>query len=264
MSTTDREWDAETYQRVSEPQLAWGRTVLARLDLAGHETVVDAGCGTGRLTAELLDRLPRGRVIAMDLSGNMLGVARRELSPRSHGRVDYVQAHLPDRCLAPVADVVFSTATFHWVLDHPRLFRELRAMLVPGGRLMAQCGGAGNLARTHARASALLRTAPFARFADAWKNPWEFASADTTRKRLRDAGFAEIETSVEAAPTPFDNGEAFAEFGAAVVLRPYLALLPDARIRGEYLNELTREFARDEEPFVFDYSRLNISARNPR
>jgi len=263
VSTTGREWDAETYQRVSEPQLAWGRTVLARLDLAGHETVLDAGCGTGRLTAELLDRLPGGRVIAMDLSGNMLSVARRELSPRSHGRVDYVQAHLLDRCIAPVADVIFSTATFHWVLDHPRLFRELRAMLVPGGRLMAQCGGAGNLARTHARASALLGTAPFARFADAWKNPWEFAGADTTRARLRDAGFVDIETSVEAAPTPFENGEAFAEFGAAVVLRPYLALFPDPAIRGAYMEELTRQFATDETPFVFDYRRLNISARHP-
>lgn len=261
--TTPREWDAETYQRVSAPQLAWGLPVLARLDLTGHETVIDAGCGTGRLTAALLDRLPHGRVVALDLSRNMLEVAKRELTPTHGGRVMFVQTHLLDRCLAPVADVVFSTATFHWVLDHPRLFRELRAALVPGGRLMAQCGAAGNLARTHERATALLKLPPFVRYAGGWRSPWEFASAAVTETRLRDAGFTEVDTYVEAAPTHLKTAEAFAEFATAVVLRPYLALFPDPAMKAEFIAELTRQFSADAEPFVFDYCRLNISARNP-
>ena len=261
--TSPREWDAETYQRVSEPQLAWGLSVLARLELSGNETVVDAGCGTGRLTAELMERLPAGRVIALDLSHNMLTVARRELAPRFGRRVSFVQAHLLDRCLGPVADVVFSTATFHWVLDHPRLFRELRDTLVPGGRLMAQCGAAGNLKRTHERATALLKVAPFVRYASAWKNPWEFASAAITQTRLRDAGFVDVDTYVEAAPTRLNDADDFAEFATAVVLRPYLALFPDPAIKREFIGAITRQFASDPEPFVFDYCRLNISARNP-
>jgi trans-aconitate methyltransferase len=231
--------------------------------LNGDETVVDAGCGTGRLTAELLERLPQGRVIAIDLSANMLDVAKEKLTPRFGERVSFVQCDLVNGCVAPVADVLFSTATFHWVLDHPRLFRELRAMLKPGGRLVAQCGGGKNLARIHERAMELMKSKPFVRSLAQWKDPWEFADANTTEMRLRDAGFIDIETWVEAAPTPMPDAAAFTEFARTVVLRPYLAILPDEAQRAEFLGRLTEEFAHDDPPFVFDYWRLNISALSP-
>ena len=261
MTPAGREWDADAYQRLSSPQVMWGRSVLARLKLDGDETVVDAGCGTGRLTAELLERLPAGRVIAIDLSGNMLDVASAMLEPRFPGRVHFAQCDLLDVCVASVADVVFSTATFHWVLDHPRLFREIRSMLVPGGRLVAQCGGAGNLQRTHLRAMALMKTKRYVRALAAWKDPWEFADAGTTETRLRDAGFTDIETWLESAPTPMPDAETFGSFARTVVLRPYLAILNDDSLRASFIEELTAEFAKDDPPFVFDYWRLNISAR---
>lgn len=261
MTTAGREWDADAYQRISSPQLAWGRSVLSRLELKGDETVVDAGCGTGRLTAELLERLPDGRVIAIDLSANMLDVAKGNLSPRFGKRVSFAQCDLVNGCIAPVADVLFSTATFHWVLDHPRLFRELHGMLRSGGRLVAQCGGGQNLARTHERAMALMKRKPFVRSLAQWKDPWEFADANTTGMRLQNAGFTDIETWVEAAPTPMPDAAAFTEFARTVVVRPYLAILPDETQRAEFLERLTQEFAGDDPPFVFDYWRLNISAR---
>ncbi len=139
-----RDWDAATYHRISEPQVTWGRRVLDRLPLRGDETVLDAGCGTGRLTAELLERLPRGRVLALDNSPAMLAAAREYLAPRFGDRVSFVLAdlqELADRPLPEPVDAIFSTAAFHWVLDHPRLFRGLYRALRPGGRLVAQCGG---------------------------------------------------------------------------------------------------------------------------
>ena len=263
MTNTPREWDADTYQRVSEPQLAWGLTVLSRLELQGDERIIDAGCGTGRLTAELLERAPSGRVIATDLSYNMLSVAQRVLTPRFGDRVSFVQSDLLQGCFAPAADVIFSTATFHWVLDHPRLFREIYRQLVPGGRLMAQCGGAGNLKRTHERATALLKVPPFVRFSQRWTNPWEFATAKVTAERLRDAGFEDVETYIESQPTPLPNAEEYAEFARAVVLRPYLALFPDEKVRVLFIQEMTSQAANDDTPFLFDYCRLNIQARRP-
>ena len=263
MTPAGREWDADAYQRLSSPQVLWGRSVLARLELDGDETAVDAGCGTGRLTSELVERLPEGRAIAIDLSANMIAVAKQLLEPRFPGRVMFAQCDLLNGCVAPVADVVFSTATFHWVLDHPRLFREIHGMLVPGGQLAAQCGGAGNLARAHQRAMAVMKRKRYMRALSAWNDPWEFADAHTTESRLRDAGFTDIETWLESAPTPMPDAETFASFAQTVVLRPYLALLADETLRATFIEEFTAEFAKDDPPFVFDYWRLNISARRP-
>ena len=89
-----REWNSEVYHRVSNPQFEWGKKVLDRLKLKGDETVMDAGCGTGRLTAELLERLPQGSVLAVDVSQNMLQKAEEFLKPRFDGRVRFVHADL--------------------------------------------------------------------------------------------------------------------------------------------------------------------------
>jgi hypothetical protein len=117
--------------------------------------------------------------------------------------------------------------------------------------------------RTHERATALLRVPPFVKYASGWKNPWEFASAKVTTLRLQDAGFTDVETYIEASPTPLDDAEAFQVFARAVVLRPYLALIPDETLKRAFLTEMTAQFAADSPPFVFDYCRLNISARKP-
>src|SRR5215211_9291968 len=137
-----RDWDAATYERLAAPMTAMGSDVLDRLVLAGDETVLDAGCGTGNVTRVLLERLPRGRVIAVDAAPSMVREAR-ELLPAA---VDVRQADLLELRLDEPVDAVLSTATFHWIGDHERLFANLHALLKPGGRLVAQCGGHGNVA----------------------------------------------------------------------------------------------------------------------
>ena len=144
-SSKSREWNSSVYHRLSQPQVSWGKKVLARLRLRGDEIVLDAGCGTGRLTAELLEALPRGRVVAIDLSQNMLNSAREHLLGQSGNRVRLAAADLLHLPFAGVFDGIVSTAAFHWVLDHDQLFSSLRRALRPGGWLEAQCGGGPNL-----------------------------------------------------------------------------------------------------------------------
>jgi trans-aconitate methyltransferase len=237
--------------------------VLDRVPLRGDETVVDAGCGSGRLTAELLKRLPRGRVIAVDRSENMLQVAREHLAPRFGDRVSFLCRDLAALDLDEVADVVFSTATFHWVLDHPGLFREIYRALKPGGLLVAQCGGGPNLERLHDRAAALAASAPFASYFGDWTGPWEFADDATTRDRLHAAGFVEIETGLEAAPTTLADAVEFAEFLTGVILRAHLERLPGHDLRARFVAVLTDQAAADDPPFFLDYWRLNMRARRP-
>ena len=259
--TASREWNSEAYRRLSRPQFDWGQKVLDRVRLRGEETVIDAGCGTGHLTAELLDRLPRGRVLALDLSLNMLQTARRELAARFDGRVRFVAADLQHLPLDRIADGIFSTAAFHWIKDHDRLFASLRDALRPGGWLEAQCGGGPNLARLLERAGVLMASSRLEAFFTGWQNPWEFASPELTAERLRRAGFTQIRTGLEFAPAQLAGAEQYAEFLATIVFRRHLECIADEGLRRWFLQELARQSAQDDPPFVLDYWRLNLSAR---
>ena len=253
MSTVD--WNAETYHRVSEPQLRWGLEVMAELPLRGDERVVDAGCGTGRLTAHLLDRLPRGSVAALDVSDSMLEKARSELA-RYGDRVEFHQVDLGDLKLKLEADVVFSAATFHWVDDHAALFKGLAGLLKPGGRLHAQCGGHGNLQAFLTLAREVAETPPFAAFLTGFANPTHFAQPNDELPLLAAAGFTEARAWLKDAPTPFATAEDFRTFVGVVVLRHPVAMLPDA-LKGKYLDEVT---ARAAPGYSLDYVRLELRA----
>jgi trans-aconitate 2-methyltransferase len=255
------EWDAGTYERVSEPQLEWGRRVVERIPLAGDERVIDAGCGTGRVTRLLAERVPRGEVEGVDGSRRMVEEAARllaDLAPRVRVR----QSDLLELVVDRPADLIVSTATFHWILDHERLFARLHAALRPGGRLVAQCGGAGNIARTLGTAAEVVRGdpdfAPAAGIADAWL----FADSASTVARLREAGFEETTAWLEEAPALFDGPRSGAEFLATVVLRHHVRLLgPETGAR--LARAVAERLVDGDGRVVVDYVRLNMQARRP-
>ncbi len=192
------DWDAAKYHRISDPQLAWGRAVAARLAPATGERILDVGCGTGRLTEEIA-RTPGISVVGLDRSAAMLrqatlrgqtprrdSVQQKDPATSSRGLPEpattessatvvgrcqtldsnsytessdrgqtpvglptYVLADGADLPFANAFDAIFSAATFHWIPDHDRLFRSLHTALKPGGRVVAQCGGARNLDRLY-------------------------------------------------------------------------------------------------------------------
>jgi trans-aconitate 2-methyltransferase len=257
------EWNAASYHKVSGPQTSWGHKVLSRLTVQGDERAIDAGCGSGKLTMALLERLPRGSMIAVDQSWNMLLTARANLRPAFGRRVKFAQVSLPDLPFADYADLVFSTATFHWVKDHPALFAGIHRALRSGGRLHAQCGGGPNLARAHALAERLMHAPPFAPFFTDWPGPWEFADAETTARRLRDAGFAAVDTGLEEAPTTLATEADYREFVTTVIYHPHLERLPAAALKQAFLDRVTALSAAEDPPFTLDYWRLNMSARKP-
>lgn len=260
--SSECDWDGAAYHRVSEPQFRWGMAVLERARLRGDETVLDAGAGSGRLTAELLERLPRGRVVAVDRSPSMLAEARDHLA-RFGERVRFVERDLLDLEFEEEFDVVFSTAVFHWVLDHEPLFAALFRALCHGGRLIAQCGGAGNLDAIRAVADEVARTQPFAPFFERWTAPWLYADPATTAKRLERTGFTDVRTSTERAPTTFPDRASFIEFIDRVVLRTHVARIPSAMDRRRFLELIADRSERASPPLMLDYVRLNIEARRP-
>jgi trans-aconitate 2-methyltransferase len=249
MNTGPRDWDAKTYDKVSDPQFNWGVEVLDRLKLNGAETVLDAGCGSGRVTAKLLEKLPNGHVLCVDASESMIEKAREALGDRA----DYMVADLSELEIPEPVDVIFSTATFHWVPDHELLFSRLHDALKPGGRLVAQCGGEGNVAR-HAQAIVSVATRPeFAEHFQDMSIMWNFASPDETEERLRKAGFEDVSCWLEDKPVQPEHPY---EFTTTVTMGPHLARLPEEKRRAfaEAVLEL------EDDPLVLHYVRLNMNA----
>ena len=255
MSAT-RQWDGQSYDRISGPMEALGRGVLARLQLRGDETVLDAGCGSGRITQALLERLPRGRVIAVDVSHSMLAAASERLAgaPQTRdGRLELRLADLLELELAAPVDAVLSTATFHWVADHDTLFRRLRGVLHDGGRLVAQCGGRGNIDGLRGRARSVQERPPYAAHFSDWRPPWNYAAPAPTLARLLRAGFAEAECWLTPAPCEPEHPR---EFLATIVLGPHVQHLPE-QLREPFMDEVLAELGK---PVIVDYVRLNIDA----
>ena len=239
-----RDWNADAYERLSAPQTRWGEAVVGWLDLAGNERVLDAGCGTGRVTERLLDRLPRGRVVALDGSPSMIERARERLGEE---RVEYLIADLMEPIpVGERVDAILSTATFHWVPDHQVLFRNLAAVLRPGGQLAAQCGGAGNIASVEAAVNQLGRS---------FGGNKTFASPGETRARLEAAGFGDVEVWLHDEPTPIPPQE-FEAFLETVCLGGLVEGMRPAE-REAFAHEVATRMPGPE----VDYVRLNIRAR---
>lgn len=242
-----RDWDAATYDRVADPMARWGAAVLDRLPLAGDERVLDAGCGSGRVTELLADRLPGGAVVALDASPSMIAEARRRLG-RFGNRIEYVVADLGlPLPLAESVDATLSTATFHWVPDHDALFRNLAAVLRPGGLLVAQCGGAGNIASVRR---------VLASIGDGWLGESHYDTPEDTADRLRAAGFVDVRTWLTEEPTDFEPGEPLETYLRTVILGAHVARLPEDE-RDAFVRTVA---GRLPAPRI-DYVRLNIEAR---
>jgi trans-aconitate 2-methyltransferase len=245
-----RDWDADAYHRVADPQEEWAREVIQRLELAGDETVLDAGCGSGRVPRLLLERLPEGRVIGVDGSPAMIAKARETLGDR----VELIVSDLVDLELPKPVDAIFSNATFHWILDHRRLFARLHAALRPGGAMEAQCGGIGNVEEFLNSIENVNGDERFAPYLRGISSVWNFASPGDTELRLRAVGFDPARCWLEDRPVQPRDPRSYLE---TVCLGPHLERLPEA-LRGPYVDAALEAIPR---PLMLDYVRLNISAR---
>jgi len=237
------DWDAATYDRLPIPMTGWGLEVLDRLRLHGDETVLDAGCGTGQVTEALRERLPSGHVIALDASPSMIAASVERLGA---DRMTYLTHDLIDPIPIDPVDAILSTATFHWVPDHDRLFANLAVVLRPRGQFAAQCGGWGNLERVNAAAEKaagidLLATKVYATPEETWT-------------RMEAEGFVDIETWLTEAQVELPPDE----------LEPYLRTVilsgEVARRSPEQADELVHTVAVELGEPAIDYVRLNILA----
>lgn len=254
------EWDAAEYEVLAAPMTGWGadflKFLVERRAIRGDEDVIDAGCGTGRVTELLLRCIPDGTVLAVDASeamaeataGRFAGDPRVRVERRDLLRLEVERA----------VDLVFSTATLHWIKDHEHLFERFARTLKPGGRLVAQCGGEGNITRLRAAIGQVMREDRFKEFFVRWEDPWNFADPATTRARLEAAGFEEIKTWLHEEAAEFDSIEELTGYLKTAVLGQHLTFLVEAE-HEPFAAAVAMQLAAGG-PLVIDYVRLNILA----
>jgi trans-aconitate 2-methyltransferase len=255
-------WNAEVYERIGTPMRRWAQAVIDDLNLSGDETVLDAGCGSGSVTFDLLERLPRGRIYAVDSSPDMISKITQAIDERGITNVFPIRASLADFELPEQVDVVFSNAVLHWIPDDDALFSCLLRATKPGGRFRAQCGGGENIARLMEATEAVEKLEPCARYLGLAEFR-KYRTAEHAKEAMERAGWADVRASLFDSPVRFDNRDAAALYLRTIILQRHVAALPeehqDPFLRA-VIDETIRRFG---EPFTADYVRLDLWATRP-
>jgi trans-aconitate 2-methyltransferase len=181
-------WDAGDYARHSTAQAEWARELIEKLALHGEESVLDIGSGDGKVTAALATRLPRGSVMGIDSSPDMVAAARRAFPPQNHANLSFAVMNALELDFEDRFDVIFSNATLHWVHDHPRVLHGVRRALKPGGRLLFQMGGRGNARQILGVIERLALCAPWAEYLRDFPCPYGFYGPEEYGPWLAAAG----------------------------------------------------------------------------
>ena len=262
------DWDAETYDKVTENLEQWGTTIMKNRNWSGNETVLDAGCGSGKLT-KTISLVTKGKIYAVDKDPDMVRKAKENLFGIKN--VTVIQSDLltlDDEIKNIKMDVIFSNAVLHWIQDHYTVFLNFRSMLnnmsETGGELLIQCGGYGNLSNAISIFEQVKNHPNFKNYFSKWKNPWNFAKPNDTESLLKKLGYRNIKTGLFHIPVIFKDKDSYLTYIKTVILDPYLKQLPSDELKHGFLVEITRliENKYPEMMWNLDYVRLNIVASN--
>lgn len=261
--TKNTSWNAEVYDRIGTPMRGWAQQVINDLGLRGDETVLDAGCGSGSVTLDLLERLPQGKIYAVDSSREMIDKLRYTIERRGIRSIMAIHADLTRFRLPEEVDVVFSNAVFHWIPDDDALFSCLLRNTKPGGRLRAQCGGGNIFARFMPVVHDVRTRAPFVRWLGDYVDGKKYRTPEQAVASLERAAWTEARASSFEAPVRFESEDDASLYLRTIILRDHVARLPEDQ-HEPYVRAVIAEYIRlHGPPFTADYVRLDMWARRP-
>jgi trans-aconitate methyltransferase len=256
-------WNAEVYERIGTPMQGWAQAVIDDLDLKGNETVLDAGCGSGSVTFDLLERLPDGHIYALDSSQEMIDKLTQSLGERGITNVTPMRADLADFSLPEQVDVIFSNAVFHWIHDDDGLFGSLFLATKPGGRMRAQCGGGDIFARLTPAVDAVRAREAFAPHTTSTGDAKNFRTPAEAVAAMQRAGWTDARADTFDAPVEFEDENDAVLYLATIILRDHTHHIPED-LQDSYFRAIFHEYIdRYGPPFTADYVRLNLWARRP-
>ena len=239
--TKTYQWNANDYTQNSSAQFEWAGELISKLHLKGNESLLDIGCGDGRVTALLAERLPHGSVLGIDNSSTMIKLAQQNHPPSHYPNLAFQKLDARDLAFDNQFDVIFSNAVLHWVPDHFSLLKRIKKALKKPGRILLQMGGKGNADEMVSVVHDLIKREKWrSYFPNDLAFPYYFHSDEEYRKWLEDAGFDAVR--VELVPKDMQQK---GQEGLAGWLRttwhPYTELVPPNLVE-EFIAEIIQSY----------------------
>jgi trans-aconitate methyltransferase len=258
-------WDAEDYRDSSSQQKKWGRELLAKLNLNGDERVLDIGCGDGKLTAEIAERLPRGSAMGIDNSEEMIHLASETYPPHAFPRLSWRVVDARSLVFDGEFDVIFSNAVLHWVKDHQPVLSGIRRSLKPGGRILIQMGGRGNASDIVAVLAEMFGREEWSRYFTDFTLPYGFYGPGEYEEWLKEAGLTPTRVELVPKDMAHEGREGLAGWIRTTWL-PFTQKIPE-ELREQFIDELVGRYVErhppDESGLVHvNAVRLEVEAEN--
>lgn len=233
-------WDPRDYAASSASQAKWARELMGRIEWRGDERVLDVGCGDGRLTAELAQRVPQGGVTGIDASEEMIAHASETHPVEDYPNLRFLRMDAREIELTEQFDLVLSNAALHWVDDHPAFLHGAATALRGGGRLLVSCGGKGNADEVYAAVRAEMRAPAWRQYFRGLSKPYFFHAPSDYERWLPQAGFQATEIRLVAKDSVYEDAEGFEGWFRTTWL-PYTQRVPEEQ-REAFVASVTRRY----------------------
>jgi trans-aconitate 2-methyltransferase len=237
-SGSPAKWNAAAYAAHSVVQQTWARELIARLKLQGDEHVLDVGCGDGKVTAEMAHAVPRGSVVGIDASAEMIGFAKETFLTKKYPNLEFRVMDARKIKFDRKFDLIFSNAALHWVDDHQAILHGMASALKAGGRLIVSCGGKGNAQDVFVALRPEIRSKRWGKYFRRMPKPYFFYSPADYEKWLPKCDFKIQSVRLAPKDAAYTGVEGFAAWVRTTWL-PYVQRVPEDA-REEFIASVTK------------------------
>jgi len=183
-------WNPDDYLKHSCAQYEWAQELISKLYLSGEESVLDIGCGDGKVTALISAYLKNGSITGIDSSADMIALAQKTFPPSKHPNLSFVLLDATKLHFKHQFDVAFSTAALHWVKDQISVLNGVKKSLKKSGKILFQMGGKGNAQDIIAAVDEVIKNEKWRSYFNDFSFPYAFCSPDEYKQWLNDVGFS--------------------------------------------------------------------------